>query len=164
SPAVSLLISFIFLYACDFVFYWSIGRVPFPRSLNLIYFIFLILWFYNVIILMKRLDKSFNISFERFPKYIYALAFAVIIIFLFRNNNVKTAYADLMSGTAAKYDTELNERYGYINNNTSDTIVVEPLMNNPTTIRSFELTPEADNIFNQWYSAHFKKKAIILRK
>ncbi|MDZ4712793.1 MAG: hypothetical protein SGI89_10780 [bacterium] len=58
----------------------------------------------------------------------------------------------------------MNERYRYINSNTSDTVVVEPLKNNPTTIHTFEVSPEADNIFNQWYSAHFKKKAIVLKK
>ncbi|MDZ4712792.1 MAG: hypothetical protein SGI89_10775 [bacterium] len=47
--------------------------------------------FYNVIILMMWLGRRFNINFERIPVYVYAAACAVIIIFLFRTNNVKTA-------------------------------------------------------------------------
>lgn len=163
-PIYSIIISFIFLYAGTFVFYLSIGHEPFPRSLNVIYFIFLFLWFYNVITIMNYLSNTFKFNFERIPKFLYAVSFVLIVFFLFLGNNVKTAYTDLFSGTAARYDKELNDRYEFINNNKSDTVFVEKLKNNPFTIKSFELTPDPNEIYNQWYSSHFKKKSIILKK
>ena len=163
SPLYSIFISFIILNAGSFVFFWSTGIEPFPRSLNLIYFLFLILWFYNAINLMKYIRFKYNMTFEKIPLYLFGVSFLLIIFFLSLENNIKTAYGDLLSGTAEKYDKELNERYEFIANCKSDTVYVENLNTNPSSTRIFLISSDPEKIFNIWLANHFKKKSVVLK-
>ena len=78
-------------------------------------------------------------------------------------NNIKTAYGDLLSGTAEKYDKELNERYEFIANCKSDTVYVENLNTNPSSTRIFLISSDPEKIFNIWLANHFKKKSVVLK-
>lgn len=163
SPLYSIFISLVILIAGSFVFFWSTGIQPYPRSLNLIYFLFLILWFYNVINLTKYIRFKYNRTFEKIPLYLFGVSFLFIVFFLSLENNVIKAYEDLLSGTAEKYDNELNERYEFIINCKSDTVYLEKLNTNPSSTRIFLISSDTEKIFNIWLANHFKKKSIVLK-
>lgn len=163
-PVVSIILTILLLYSNIFTSVWSTGNTPYKRTLNLIYFEFLILWFYNVIVLLIYLNKKYEFNTVFIPKYLYIIAVLALAIYLFKNNNVKTAYSDLLRGTASDFDIKMNERYKYFQNSISDTCTVDSLAIYPKTIFAHEITSDPDIPYNQWYAKYFNKKAIILKR
>lgn len=161
-PVLVLLIGGFLIYAGFFVSYYGLGKPPFGRITNILYFEFLITWFYFVITLIKYLSGKFNYSFKLIPKYISILSFAVILLFLIKDNNIQTAYTDLIFGVAKQYDVQIEDRNKLITGSTSDTVAVKKLKNVPRSMFYYDISEDPSVIYNQWYSKYFKKKAIYL--
>lgn len=164
SPFFSLVTGFIFLFVCIFLSVYSIGHYPFGRTLNFLYFLFLILWFYNALVIIFYLNKKYENKKITIPKFVYAILIFAMVIFIFAGSNLRTAYSDLFTGTAYRFNIEMNERYKYLAESKSDTIVLNSLQNFPKTIYPFDLTDDEKTIYNQWYARHFKKKSVIVKK
>ena len=143
---------------------WSLGRSPFNRTVNIIYFVFLIGWFYNIIIIIYQITTKYDFNISRIPKYVYAIALIIVILFLFNKNNVKNAYADLLRGGAVKYNNELYQRYELIEKSASDSLTVKPLENTPRTIFFTDITADPELEFNRLYAHYFKKRYISVMK
>jgi hypothetical protein len=152
------------LFVLFFTPVWSLGRSPFNRTVNIIYFVFLIGWFYNIIIIVYQITKKHEFNISRIPKYVYAIALIIVILFLFKKNNVKNAYADLLRGGAVKYNNELYQRYDLIENSASDSLTVKPLENTPRTIFFTDITSDPALEFNRMYAHYFNKRYISVMK
>jgi len=160
NPIYSLMLCFLLLFAITYGINWSQGGFPYDRTLNFLYLVFLIEWFYILIALCIYIDKKFNISVEKLPKYVYTIAFIIIVLFLFKENNIQTAYTDLFGGAAYKYHTALNERYNFILQSTSDSIEVDSIKNVPKSFYSLELIDD-NELFLKAFAQYFHKKSIV---
>jgi len=163
TPIYAFALSIVILFMSIDIIELSMGN-PFDRTVNFIYFFFLILWFYNILVIIFYLNKKYDIKKIFIPRYLYIVLICIVVMFLFINKNFRTAYSDLFTGTAYKFDKEMYERYRYIAESKSDTCIVETMQNFPETICKFEITTDPNHIYNQWIAAFFKKKAIALRK
>jgi len=163
NPFITFAIYLIFLFISFFIFYWITGKPPYNRTLNFIYFIFLIGWFYNVIVITGFFKIKFNVELKSLPGIVYILAIIVISFLLIRKSNVRTAYADLLRGTASKYNTELIGRYNFIKESKSDTLVIDELVNIPRTIFVADITSDPKAMCNIFYSQYFGKNSITLK-
>ncbi len=74
------------------------------------------------------------------------------------------AFADLLRGTAYKYDKELNERYNFIFENKSDSCEVAQIESIPRTLFVADILSDPDAVLNQMYAHYFNKKAVYLKK
>lgn len=164
NPVYTSLTMLVILFILIFTPVWSLGRSPFSRTVNIIYFVFLIGWFYNVVIFIYFYSGKFNFNPARMPKYVYAAALIIVVMFLFKKNNVKNAYADLIRGGAVKYNNELNERYDNILKSSSDSLVVPDLVNTPRTIFLSDISSDPKSEFNSKYAHYFNKKYISVMK
>ncbi|MEO8210814.1 MAG: DUF6056 family protein [bacterium] len=164
NPVYSYLALIIILLFLTILSVWGMGKEPVRRTYNFIYFVFLAGWFYNAIILFFFINKRFETGRLRIPQYIYVLAIAVTLLFVLKKNNIRTAYADLLRGTAYKYNNELNHRYDFITQSLSDSCEVAVIKNIPRTIFVFDITENAENIYNEVYAHYFNKKSIVLKK
>ncbi|MEO8209919.1 MAG: DUF6056 family protein [bacterium] len=164
NPVYALTGSLIFLFSNIFLIIWSMGIYPYPRIVNFIYFVFLIGWFYNVAVLTFYINKKFKISVERLPGYVYAIAFTMIAFFLIKENNIKTAYYDLLGGVANKYDNEMKTRYEDILQSNSDSCEVDSVRNIPGSFYFSDNAADPNQFFNQGYELYFNKKSISLKK
>lgn len=164
NPFFSIALGFIFLITGIFLSVWGIGHYPFGRTLNFIYFQFLIIWFYNVVVIIYFLNKKYNFKNLVFPNYVNVILITLTMSFIFVSKNFMTAYSDLFSGTAYKFNKEMNERYKYIEESKSDTLELNSLENYPKTIYPFDITNDPNRIYNQWYARHFNKKSVIIKK
>jgi hypothetical protein len=162
---VKLLIPSIIVFSFPFIgvfpVYYSLKWVPL-RSVNLIYFFFLMGLIYLAFVLYFKL-KSENKEFLLFSKWTKYFLFILIFIRLGGNNNIRIAYSDLLSGTAYEYDKELRIRYEAIQNNKEEILVVPELTNLPKTIYFEDIKNNSKHWINQCYKSYFKQKEIILK-
>ncbi|MGZ9735428.1 DUF6056 family protein [Flavobacterium sp. GNP002] len=141
-----------------FPIYYSLKWVP-ARSLNLIYFFFLIGLLYLAFVLFFRLKKN-KTDFLTFSKWTRIFLMVLVLIRLGGNNNIRTAYVDLLSGKAYAYDQALKKRYEIILKNKSKQIVVPQLENLPKTIHFEDIRDNSNHWINQCYESYFYKKEI----
>lgn len=164
NPVLTSLTLLVILFILIFTPVWSLGRSPFSRTVNVIYFVFLIGWFYNVMILIYYFFRKYKFNTDRLPGYFYTFAMIIVVLFLFKKNNVKNAYADLLRGGAVRYNNELNDRYEYLSKSVSDSIVVPNLANTPRTIFLSDISSDPKSEFNSKYAHYFNKRYISVMK
>lgn len=161
NPFIPFIIVFSVPFIALFPIYWSLNWVP-SRSVNLIYFFFLIGLIYLTFVLYFKL-KSENSNFLSYTKWVKYFLFILIFIRLGENNNIRIAYSDLLSGRAYKYDRELRDRYKAIQNNEKDTLVIPKLTSLPKTIHFEDIRSNPKHWINQCYKSYFNQKEIILK-
>ena len=103
-----------------------------------------------------------NEEFLNFSKWAKYFLFILIFIRLGGNNNVRTAYSDLLSGSAYRYDKELRNRYQDIQNNKKEILVIPELSFLPKTIYFEDIRTNSKHWINQCYKSYFNQKEIKL--
>ena len=165
NPVILLPVSLLILTFLNFIIFYSINIIPYYRIQNFIYFVFLILWFYNSAALCSYLSGKININAVGNSKYFYAAGIIIVALFLYgKSNSIRTAYSELIRGTASEYDSRMNERYRTIYECSTDSCQVDSIKNVPKTLNEVQLTGDPMSNFNRWYSRYFHKKYVYLRK
>ena len=141
-----------------FPIYYSLKWVP-SRAVNLIYFFFLMGLLYLAFVLYFKL-KATKKDFLVFSKWTKIFLFVLIFIRLGGNNNIRLAYADLLTGKAYFYNNELKKRYQIIQENKSQLLVVPELTSKPKTIFFEDIKNNSTHWINQCYAAYFDKSDI----
>lgn len=147
-----------------FTSFWAIGIIPPLRTINSIYFIFLIgiIYFMFSLVLKLSRSKSDLIQISNLVKFSLMI---LLTLQLLQEKNVKTAYSDLYRGTAYKYDKELKYRYEIIKENRGrDTCYVPKLINKPLTIFVADIARDSKEWRNITYSMYWNSSPIVLRK
>lgn len=157
--------AFFIWYGClasgYFVAYWSKHGPSPPRAQDTIYFFFLLGWLANFLVLAQFLRQNYVLS----PVPGYAakllLLWGICFLFLSQQSNIRTAYADLFSGRAARYDQEMRERYATLHHSSCQVCPVKTAKNRPETIFFEEVT--ADTTWeNTFYARYFGKKLLLV--
>lgn len=110
-PAISSLLLIMIVFLGLFPPYWGMGMLGQHRTVNTVYFLFLIGWFVNVIIWVNYLRERHKLTIESLPKYVYIIGVPLLLFGLLSTNNTRTAIADLVSLRAYRYDVEMKKRY-----------------------------------------------------
>ncbi len=165
NPLWSLLIFVMTIYSGFFTSYWSTGKAPYLRRLNVVYFVFLLGWFVNVFIIVNYFKKKDDPKFKLLPdKYIYLTAFAVVAVsVVIFSNRIKSAYGDLYRGTANKFDLQLRERYNFIEQDQSDTCIVDKINSIPGSIFFVDVGNDLNYRYNKQIAKYFNKKFFMVR-
>jgi Family of unknown function (DUF6056) len=164
SPVYSVIILFLFLFTGTFIMEWSSGISPYGRILNVLYILFLMGWSYSIILFLHYIKTKFEITSLRFPKYLSAAAYLIIFFFLIRENNITTAYADLLSGKAGKFKNDVNERYEYILRDNCDSCEISLQIHAPKSLFFMDIDENPLSVYNLGYAMYFNKKSIVLKK
>ena len=165
NPVYSVILYLLILFSGIFVSYWSLGTATPYRTLNVIYFIFLLGWFLNITIIIKYLYAKEKLTLKTIPEYAFVLlCLAVLFSFLKETGSIKLAYRDLLSGKAQKFNSELNERYRNIYSNTSDTIKIDSLSSIPKSFFYYDIGTDPNGKYNKLQSEYFGKKIIIKKE
>lgn len=162
NPFISIAAYLLILTAGYFTSYWSLGVPPYERITNVIYFVYLLGWFFNILIIINYVKKKYNFNLKRIPSYVYAvLIYVVCLSLILTNNSVKNSYKDIWRGTAALFNSEMNERYEYIDNDNDDTCVVKSIKNVPSTLFFHDISRDHRNKYNILEAKYFRKRFII---
>ena len=144
--------------------FWSLNSQPPNRSLNTLYFYFIFATLYFLFTFVNYCIVNYKISLETSRNIQVAVGIIIISIFL-STNNIMTAYQDLFSLKAYKYNLEMKSRFMQIDNCKELDCVVEPLINKPTTIftaEDFALTTDKNNWKNLEIARFYRKKSIVI--
>ncbi len=163
NPIIILIVVLAIPFIGFFTGYWGVGRIPPLRTINTIYFYFLIGLVYLTFVLYFKLKKE-NRDFITYSKWVKYLLITIIIIQFGQKNNIRTAYSDLLKGKAYNYDLELKSRYKIIKNNSNDTLYVPILTSKPKTIFCGDITSDSKDWRNQCYANYWKFTAIQIKK
>jgi len=165
NPFHSIILYLFILFSGIFVSYWSLGTSTPYRTLNVIFFIFLLGWFLNIMIIINYLYAKKKIKLDFIPGYAYVLlCLAVLFSFMKETGSVKEAYKDLISGKAQKFNAQLNARYSSINSSKTDTVKVDSLSNIPRSFFYYDIGPDPNGKYNKLQSEFFEKKFIIRKE
>lgn len=144
-----------------FVGAWSMGKPLPPRAVNLLGFYFLLEWG----LLVHAVTALFSCEKWQRPRLSPALYLLVLLALgasLRSPNPVKTAWRDLLSGDARKFDAECQHRYDLIRQSTQDEVTVPPLKTKPVSLYFNDLNPDPADWRNAGMASFFQKKAIHL--
>lgn len=161
---LSLLYFVITLFLMNFAFTWSVGAVPKSSVENVIYFYFVLGWFYNLQVAINRFYGHFY-RIRSTSILTAALLFLFIRLVLDINNNINTAYLDLLSGKATKYNKELNMRYTFLKTSGCNLCMVEPLSSYPKSLYAHDVThnlEEKERLVNSAPRKYWGKEGIYL--
>lgn len=101
---------------------------------------------------------------DKFIKLSFIPVITILILLGFTKNNVRSSFADLITGTAYQYDIQMKQRYDYIRKNDSELIEVNDIKNIPRTFYFTDITTDKNFDLNIWYAQYFGKKSIALKK
>lgn len=161
----TVIIFTVIIITLQFFTVWAAGGSNSGRIENVIYLFFILGYFFILqLYLVKR-----HTSAAGEPVSIHGLLFkAVVVLFaatvLDINNNVSTAWLDLVSGKAKTYNSELNQRAMNAAACTKDTCLTPALTTLPKTIFFTDIKSTTDTIdlwMNQAYSAYYGKGYIV---
>lgn len=165
NPFYSIGLYLLMLFSGIFVSYWSLGTATPYRTLNVIYFLFLLGWFLNIMLILKFMYVKGKLNLKTIPEYAFILlCLAVLFSFMKETGSIKEAYKDLLSGKAQKFNSELNERYRNIYSGTSDTIKIDSLSSVPKSFFYYDIGSDPDGKYNKLQSEFFGKKFIIRKE
>jgi len=120
----------------------------FPRMMNDIYFVFIVLWFYNLINI-----SAYLVDFKLISKIHYSLKtlslilIIYIIIFSFSlNSNYRKIISDIKSKRIFEYHAKINERFDYLEKNKgASTIEIIQIDKLPKSLSTFDVQTDKDN-------------------
>ncbi|WP_460879603.1 DUF6056 family protein [Pontibacter rugosus] len=149
------------LFLMHFVFTWATGERPTPRVENVIYFFLLLSWFYTLQVLI--IQRPSWLLIQQAP---FLVKGGILLLFLLSvldiQNNVSTAYLDLLSGKAAKYNSALQDRAAYLHESKCYKCIVPALPTVPTSLHLLDIEPIGETEHKWVNEAYFNKKSIIL--
>lgn len=164
-PFFSFCIFFLIVYIGVFPCFWSANGRPPGRAENTIYFFFIFAYLnfiFSVVyhfVIIKKYDLSYQINVK--------ICIGIIIFLsLFSDNNITSAYHDLLTGKAYKYNDEMVARFKLIKNCKEQECVLPSLNNAPQSIYISEvmgLTNDKNNWKNKEIARYFRKKSIIIQ-
>jgi hypothetical protein len=141
---------------------WGMNSLPPPRSVNAIYFLFLLAYLYYIILLVTYVNQQNTIP--PIPLYIKCIIGFVLITHVCAKNNIRTAYMDLLSGRAMAYDREMTSRYDQIAKSPDGNISFAPLIFPPSSIFLDDIETEASDWKNVCTSDYFGAKSLKIIK
>ncbi len=163
NPFFALLLLFLIIVAGFFTCFWSLGLYPPLRTINTIYFYFIIISVYIGVCTAVKLKRS-GIKIPEVPFAMWLIPLFIAFYVYKYQNNVSTAYFDLKDGTAAMYNDELLARYSYLRKNDGKICEIEKLKNIPATLFFSDISMIEDKVMNEAYSKYFGKESIIVKE
>jgi len=161
---LSLIFFIAFVYISIFIHVWATGYNPPGRVSNIIYLFFILGWFFNLQLFLIKIESDLIIPQFKFSRLLLISFFLLVLLMPFDiNSNISTAYIDLISGKAKKYDMDLKQRYNLIFKSKSDSCIVPSLSGIPKTIFFLDiLEGKNEQNINKRYSKYFGKSYIYL--
>lgn len=163
TPLLSVILLFITVFICIFPAYWATGILGQQRSVNVAYFLFLILWFINLNVIFNRFMEN---SIVLNPKIKVLAIFLMLISFVFTKNGL-SLITDIVYHKEIQYNNLMTERcrkLSHFDKNSTDTIYLKKIPNPPKTLFVLDITDDSECWINKGYNIYFELENKIVAK
>jgi hypothetical protein len=160
TPITSLVLLVIIIFIGSFPAYWATGLLGQHRTMNISYFMFIVMWF---VCLTVFFNLKTNWTFVLNPKLKLSM-FILIWASLIFSKNSYNLLIDLHSNSAYEYNEQMIERYSIIKNQKDGPIYFDPISNPPKTLFVLDITEDPSNWMNISYNQFFNIKTPIILK
>ena len=158
-PLLIIAITLLLVFIGFFVGYWSVGSLIPKRTINVLYFTFLLGFTVSIVSFVS------NPSYRKYTKISPFISILLLLFTannLFRESNISIVFSDLYSNTAQNYNKELQFRYSLLEDCSTNCTV--PALNNlPATIYAYDITSDHRHWRNLSYAQYFKKNQISIQ-
>lgn len=158
----SVLLMLATVFGSLFLSTWSTGGGLPLRALNLMLLFFIIDW--GILLAgVVSLLSSYQVELPRAGTLLCLMSFLIFGTTLgATTNNVKTAWRDLLSGDAARYDRECMERYAMIRSSSEQDLVLPEIKARPKSLFFNDLKPDSANWRNTCCARFFHKRSLVV--
>ena len=161
------------IFVCFFATWWA-GATPAPwRTLNVIYLVFLIGWFFLLLELVAVISKRRKLVYIDFlftipTRMIMLLSIVVLSVLLIMKTHVPDAYRELYSSAAA-FDHFMHQRYAYIElqkmnaGHARPAVSVDMIKNPPHILVYTDISRDKNDWRNNGYANYFGLSSIVTK-
>lgn len=146
-PLWSVGLLFMTIFIGVFPPYWATGILGQHRTLNVSYFLFLLVWFVNLNVLYNRNYVRFEIQNKLHRLIPVLLLIATLVI----TKNSYHVISDLFSGRANSYKVETYHRLEKVKH-AKDSVFLEPLHARPISLFVLDITTNPNDWRNKTYA------------
>jgi hypothetical protein len=176
NPFIILVSSLLFIFLLYIPATFSMGINPPMRVHSTIAFVFMMLWFFNIIVFINQVKPSVAENFSINKKLVFVLWIVIIITMMtdfykepgqqinYRGNVCRAIYD--VTFRACDFNKQMNERYAHIIKAKQaglKAIEFDELKNAPTTIFFIDVSKEKDHWINSCYSQYYSIDTISLK-
>ncbi|WP_332369410.1 DUF6056 family protein [Spirosoma telluris] len=143
--------------------FYGVGIAPIPRLINVVNLTFWLSWIYNltlwVAFLRPRLNPDrwqVNTRMLTYVLLVWAIASAAV------GPVIPVVYGDWLSGRAAQYDHEMEQRYAQLAKPGSQVSLIAPLSNYPVSLFLEDIHADPKYLWNRCWADYYHKKTILL--
>lgn len=164
SPLYSVVLLFFVIFIAVFPAYWAMGILGQHRTLNVAYYLFLLVWFINLTTCFNFFQNKLE-SIKLPGQRVYIGAMILVVAALFITKNGYDVATDLFYGKAQSYNKQMTQRYEALLNASTDTIYFLPIKDPPKTLYLYDISEDPKNWLNRSYNLYFEceEKKISLR-
>lgn len=162
STGLTWLLFLLGIYLTTFVGFWSLGFRPPLRTVNVIFFIFLIGW---CIVLLSTLQRYKHLKIKSGNAYPYVLILLFLLAGSFYTtpgNNSTRSYEQWIMGKIYDFRQDMQTRSRLLEQNTRDTLYLPPLRHNDIIIHYGDLRRDPNFWANHCYASYYGIKAVII--
>jgi hypothetical protein len=160
SPLYTTALLFVIIFIAVFPPYWATGILGQHRTLNVAYYLFLILWFIN----LTACFNSYRNEWADRPinKRVQAGLLMATVVGMFFSKNGYDLLTDIFYGKAKAFDAQMTARYVQLKL-PADTIYFLPIQDPPRSLFLYDVKEDPTDWLNQSYNLYFecKDKSII---
>lgn len=157
--------SLIFFWICQMAVVYVSGSTPEIRFENVLFLFLLLSFLFAAQLMMQEQAEFFEMLKGRLHRGFKTLSFIYLIcVFMVIPNNAVNALLDVVSGNAAKYNDEYQNRYALIHQQKGAIISVPPITAHPQVLYFQTLScsniPDQNDIVRVAFAEYFGKKWI----
>ncbi|MFN8354042.1 MAG: hypothetical protein U0Y10_06350 [Spirosomataceae bacterium] len=145
--------------------YYGVGIPPPPRTMNLVYWFFLLGWFFNVLVLLSFIRSKRRLQPAPLPFYIQVFLGTWALVMLVQSENIRPLYGDLLKGRAKQYYAEMTTRYQRIETEKNLPLVeVDSLVTRPKMLFTEDITANPKHLWNTCQAEYWGVKALKIKE
>jgi len=159
SPVFAIFLVLFIVFMGSFPAYYATGMLGQHRTVNLVYFLFLIVWF----VLLTVLYNKLNVPLPVVPRIVRRCALFLAVVLLCFSNNGYLVISDIKSGRAKVFDAEMKRRYEVLQSS-QDTVWLPAIKERPESIFVYDIGADGTHWHNVSYSKYFTGGRMLVMK
>lgn len=153
------------LAAMIFPSYYGIGLPPAFRTMNILYDVAIVGWFFVLTVWVNAWARPNAIDQDtppfRLPVWFPALVGIWMLASLVFSRPMRLVYNDLVRGHAAAYNREMNARHDQLNQ-VADALQVKPISVYPPSLFVEDINTNPEHLWNRCQAGYYKHKTVKL--